>query len=84
MYQRYGDKMEFIGICADKAEEIGEFVKKHDLSFPVAHDEGRKVTLSFGVRIPTHILIDKEGKIKYQEPYPPELEKFMKELHKEE
>jgi len=76
--------MEFIGICADKAEEIGKFVKKHNLSFSVAHDKEKKVTLSFGVRIPTHILIDKDGEIMYQEPYPPELEKFMKELRKEE
>ncbi len=80
LYRELGDKVEFIGINQGFKENIKDYMKKYNLSFPVAYDEGEKILLSFDARVPTHILIDIEGRIKYKEPEPPEnIKKYLKD-----
>ena len=81
MYRRFGDRVEFIGINLGFREKIPEYMKKNNLNFPVAYDKGEKILSSFGARVPTSILIDLNGRIRYKDADPPEdIEKSLEEL----
>ena len=67
LYKEYGGRIEFIGINLGIKGKIGDFVKNNHITFPVAYDEGDKVSKAFGARIETNILIDRKGVITYQE-----------------
>ncbi|MBI4689800.1 MAG: TlpA family protein disulfide reductase [Nitrospirae bacterium] len=81
LYKEFKDRIEFIGINKGDKEKIEGFIKKYDLSFPVAHDLNEKVLTAFKARIPTYVLIDTNGKIRYKEPDLPE-SKHLDELIK--
>lgn len=81
IYRELGDKIAFVGINHEDNEKIEEFVKKYGLSFPVALDRKRSIAAVFNARIPTYVLIDKHGTIKYLAPVFPErndLEKILR------
>jgi peroxiredoxin len=81
MFKEFNDKIAFIGISQDDSGKIEDFVKKFELGIPVARDAEKTIAPAFDARIPTHILIDMQGTIKYSEPSPPEikdLEKILK------
>jgi peroxiredoxin len=81
MFKEYSDKIIFIGISQDDKGKIDDFVKKFELSFPIARDAEKTIAPAFDARIPTHILIDGQGTIRYFEPSSPEtkdLEKLLK------
>ncbi len=67
LYKEFGGRIEFIGINLGIKEKIGDFVKNNHITFPVAYDEGNKVSKAFGARIETNILIDRKGAITYME-----------------
>ncbi len=67
LYKEYGDRIDFIGINLGIKGQIGDFLKKHNITFPVAFDEGNKVSSAFGALIETNILIDRKGVITYRE-----------------
>ena len=73
MFKKYSDKIMFIGISQDDKGKIDDFVKKFELNFPVARDAEKTIVPAFDARIPTHILIDRQGTIRYSEPSPPEI-----------
>lgn len=61
----YGDKIKLIGINIQESKEV---VKKHveefQLNFPTLLDETGKVAQDYNIRThPTHVLINKDGKI---------------------
>lgn len=81
MFNEFSDKIVFIGISEDDRGKIEDFVKKFELSFPIARDAEKNIASAFNVRIPTHILINVQGTIRYIEPSPPavkDLEKIFK------
>lgn len=81
MFKEFGDKIVFIGISQDDKGKVEGFLKKFELSFPIACDPGKNITAAFDARIPTHILIDRQGTTRYVEPSSPEikdLEKILK------
>ena len=67
LYKEYGGRIDFIGINLGIKGQIGDFVKKKRISFPIAYDEGNKVSSAFGALIETNILIDSKGVITYRE-----------------
>ncbi len=67
LYKEFGERIDFIGISLGVKGQIGDFVKNHHISFPVAYDEGNKVSSAFGALIETNILIDRKGIITYRE-----------------
>jgi peroxiredoxin len=66
-YKEFGDKIEFIGINLGIKGQIADFIKNNHITFPVAYDEGDKVSKAFGALIETNILIDRKGVIRYRE-----------------
>ncbi len=67
LYKEFGDRIEFIGINLGFKGKIGDFVRSNHISFPVAFDEGDKVSSAFGAMIETNILIDRSGIVTYRE-----------------
>lgn len=72
LYREFGGRMEFIGINLGNREDIGEFMEKYGLSFPVAYDEDERLRDSFRARIPTNVVIDQNGEITYKSPKTPD------------
>ncbi len=67
LYKEFGGKVEFVGINLGYKAKIGDYVKDNHLTFPVAYDEGDKISKAFGAWIETNILIDRKGVITYRE-----------------
>jgi len=67
LYKEFGGRIEFIGINLGFKGKIGDFIRDNHISFPVAYDEGDKISKAFGARIETSILIDRKGVVTYQE-----------------
>jgi peroxiredoxin len=81
MFKEFSDRIVFIGVSQDDKLKIEDFVNKFQLSFPIAEDADKKIFSAFNARIPTHVLIDRQGTIRYVEPSSPEikdLEKIIK------
>lgn len=65
-YEKYKDKIEFVGIdCRDTEEEWREGVKKHELPWiNLYNGEGKEIVMSYGIQgYPTKIIIDPEGNL---------------------
>jgi peroxiredoxin len=71
MFRKFGGRIVFIGISREDKARLTNFAKKFHVTFFVVHDGGGSVFAAFGARIPTHILVDREGIIRYSEPVPP-------------
>ena len=67
LYKEFGDRIDFLGINLGYRGKIEEFVNNNRISFPVAYDDGDKITAAFGALIETNILIDRSGVITYRE-----------------
>lgn len=67
LYKEFGDRIEFIGVNLGIKGQIADFVKNNHISFPIAYDEGNKVSSAFGALIETNILVDRRGIITYRE-----------------
>ncbi len=67
LYKEFGGRIEFIGINLGYKANIGDYVRKNHLTFPVAFDDRDKVSKAFGASIETNILIDKKGVITYKD-----------------
>jgi peroxiredoxin len=80
MFNEFSDKIVFIGISEDDRGKIEDFLKKLELSFPIARDAEKNIASAFNARIPTHILVDRQGTIRYVEPSAPETKDFEKIL----
>ncbi len=85
LHKQSGDKIEFIGINVginEKIEDVRQYVKSNGMNFPNIFDKDKKIINVFNVMgTPTHIVIDREGTIKYRgAEAPDEIEKHMKEL----
>jgi len=81
MFKEFSNKIVFIGISQDDKGKVEDFVKKFELSFPVVHNAGKSIMSSFNARIPSYILIDVQGRIRYIAHSLPEvsdLEKILK------
>jgi cytochrome c biogenesis protein CcmG/thiol:disulfide interchange protein DsbE len=59
----------------ESATKVANFSKTHNLPFPLTLDKDTNISRSFGIfGIPTYILIDKKGYIRYIEHYFPKEE----------
>lgn len=71
MYQKYKDRVGFIGIAVrDQEEDQRAFAQRHGLSFPIGLDPDGKVVYTYQKAgkvnlsgIPTTFFVDKEGNI---------------------
>ena len=86
LVQEYGPEIAFLGINAGWNDSVGRaksYVQKSDLSYPVAFDHDSKVSKKFMIRgVPTIIILDKEGVIRYQGfSVSEELQSTLEQLH---
>jgi len=67
------DKAVFIGVNVGENErEAQRFIAKFKYPFPVLKDKNRKIAKKFGlIRLPTTVIIGKDGKIIYSGANPP-------------
>jgi peroxiredoxin len=72
MFRKFGGRIVFIGISREDKAKLANFVKKFHVTFFVAQDGDGSIFSAFDARIPTHILVDREGIIRYSEPVPPD------------
>jgi len=80
-YRSLGGRVEFIGIISDDREKTAEYMKKHGPSLPVAYDGDKKVSSSFGAKVPANIIIDAGGTVIYREASPPDdIEAYLHNL----
>jgi peroxiredoxin len=55
----------FLGIALDQKSELKDFLEKMPFDYSIIHD-GRFISDKYGVKsYPTHLIIDKEGKVDY-------------------
>ena len=85
LHKKLSDRVEFIGVNVginERIDGVRQYVKSHEINFPIIFDKDRRIIKVFGVMgTPTHIVIDREGTIKYRGvEAPDEIEKHMKEL----
>ena len=70
--QSLNDKIHFLAINAGINDSIGKvkrYQKKYPMNYPIAFDEGSKVTKLFKIMgTPTQIIIDINGTIRYRGP----------------
>lgn len=81
-FYKYEDKIAMVAInvsVRDSAEKVQRYVSKYKLPYPVAFDDGAKVTRLYGVMgTPTQIIIDKQGIIHYRgSTTPKDLSKYI-------
>jgi peroxiredoxin len=51
----------------EKPEKVRQFLKSEGLTYPVAIDPDMSVAGQFGIRgVPTIILVDRHGKVRYE------------------
>lgn len=71
IYRSFHDRMAILAINVsinDSVEKARRYVKKYDLPYAVAFDEGAKVTRAYGVMgTPTQFVIDRNGVIRYRD-----------------
>jgi peroxiredoxin len=80
MFIECSNKIVFIGVSQDDKGKIEDFVNKFELSFLIARDAENKIASTFNARMPTHVLIDVQGTIRYFDPSPPEIRDLEKIL----
>ncbi|MBM7838259.1 peroxiredoxin [Alkalihalobacillus xiaoxiensis] len=64
-YQEYEDKVETIAINVNEAPlTVDSFVRRHQLSFPIAIDQRQEVTRAYGIGpLPATVLVDEHGQV---------------------
>lgn len=76
LHERYGDDIEVLAVNVtvnDSLRRVKHYQKKHKLAYPLAFDEGREVSNAYGVvGVPTLIIIDINGVIRYRAVKTPE------------
>lgn len=80
LYRALGDRIAFIGISQDDRGRMDDFVRELALSFPIAQDTDKSISTAFRARIPSHVLIDMQGMIRYFEPSAPDIKHMEKIL----
>jgi peroxiredoxin len=73
IHEKYGPKgLEVVGINAghlDTLPKVQVAVQKYGMSYPVAFDEGSKITRRYQVTgLPTFVLVDRDGTIRLNAP----------------
>ncbi|MDH3973700.1 MAG: TlpA family protein disulfide reductase [Deltaproteobacteria bacterium] len=71
-YSTFNPKgMEFLAINVginDSEKKMKRYSKKYGMDYPLAFDEGSKITKSFNVMgTPTIIIVDRSGKVRYRD-----------------
>lgn len=71
LYARFAPKgLKLIAVNVgvnDSVKRMEKYVKKYDITYPVAFDTGSKVTRRFGVQgTPTVIIVDAKGIVRYR------------------
>ena len=65
-YQRWSEiGVEFVGISIwDNEEDVNDFIKRHNITYPNGIDEDGSIAVEFGVKgIPEKFFVDSRGKI---------------------
>ena len=68
LYQKYRSKgLVIVGVSVDEdAANVGPFIKKLKVSFPIAHDKGHKVADRFKPpKMPSSYVIDRKGIVRH-------------------
>jgi len=70
VFYKHGDKIAILAInvsVRDSAEKVHRYVHQYNIPYPVAFDDGAKVTRLYGVMgTPTQIIIDAQGVVRYR------------------
>ena len=70
LHKEFGDQIEVLAINVgynDSLENIRQYQRTYNTNFPIAYDEHSHLSESFGVfGTPTQIVIDIDGKLRYQ------------------
>ena len=64
-HEKYGDKLEFLGISMDDNAEAAALAKQHwRIPYAVAHDDRGAFARAYKIRVlPTFVLLDQDGRI---------------------
>lgn len=64
-YQKYQDRVEFVGIATSSSKsDVEDFVKGKDLSFPIGIEKGDTISKKYGVSaIPATFFITNKGEV---------------------
>ncbi|MFN3395683.1 MAG: TlpA family protein disulfide reductase [Thermodesulfovibrionales bacterium] len=87
LHKKLGDNIEFIGVnigINENLEAVTGYIKSYGINFPIIYDRDGKIIRAFGVMgTPTHIIIDRNGVVRYRDAEMPEdLDGHLKELYK--
>ncbi len=65
LYEEYGDKIEILAVnMAEDRETVDAFVEDCGYTFPIAYDEGGKISIKYPSEgIPYTLVIGKDGKV---------------------
>src|SRR5207237_9895806 len=70
LMKKYGKNVRFVAVSSNYDEDpqkVRKFAEQRNFDMPVLRDTDSKIALFYGVRqTPTMLLIDKEGKLRYQ------------------
>ncbi len=85
LHEKHGSDIELLAVNVtvnDSLRRVKHYQKKYKLTYPLAFDEGRKVSKAYGiVGTPTLIIIDINGVIRYRAAETPEdIEKHLDTL----
>ena len=81
LYKKFGDRIQFIGVNLGIEKDLGEFIEKYHLTFPISYDRKKSLASLFKAGIETNILIDKKGTITLKEKgVPDDLEQYLRKL----
>jgi thiol-disulfide isomerase/thioredoxin len=83
--KRYGQKIAFVGINTDDfSADAKRYVKRLGLTYPIVHEQGRKVLDAWGgLPIPRIFFIDRQGKVIGQMEAEQDLPRFLRRLASE-
>ena len=66
--------IELLAVNVDETKEkISRFIKHYPIDFNILQDKGARCVFSYGViGVPTYILVDKNGKVRFKQNYFPQ------------
>ena len=70
VYDQFKDDIEILAVnftSKDKVEDVKRFVREYELTFPILLDEDGEIASLFkAMSLPTHVIIDRAGKVQHE------------------
>lgn len=80
--ESYSERLKVLAInigVRDSVERATQYKRRYGITYTILYDKGSAVSRRYNIRgVPTYILIDPQGVIRYYSFSPPDLKKFIK------